>query len=527
MTQTHRAFILGLDGVPWDLIERWSDAGHLPTFARLRSEGATGPFQSTTPATTPVAWPSIATGVQADKHGIYGFQRLSRDYRQRMYTSSDFKQPCLWDILTPAVVANVPMTYPPAEIDGTVVTGMMTPSIDDQFTYPPEFRETLLEAIPDYRISLQWDEYADRKEAFIEELDRLVDSRRRLMSLLLDTAPDWRLFFFVYTAPDRLQHLFWDEAVLLEHYQVLDDILADAMEAAEEAGASLFVVSDHGFGPTSKFVYVNRLLADAGYLTERIPTTGIYGFLSKLGLRRSAVQRLLERIGLDDTRLLSLLPRRVVDSVATKIPGDHALYDVDFSRTTAFVHDSGALYVNDTERFEDGVVDPEHIPEIKAALVKLFESVRDTNGEPALEIGDGEILFPTDPDAPDLIVNGTPLYQTRNSLADSVFGDPGGTAAGHLHEGIFLAWGPDIAAGTTPDAATVYDLVPTVLQTVGEPIPANTDGRVLTEIFEQESVSATTPIERKEYVPKPKADGPAGANFEDVEDRLRGLGYLS
>ena len=132
-----RAFVLGVDGVPWYLIERWAEAGELPHFAELFETGSVGPLASTTPATTPLAWPSIATGVTPDKHGIYGFQKLSPEYTHQMYLSDDIEQPELWDVLSPALVGNVPMTYPANEIDGAMVTGMMTPDLEGRFTHPP------------------------------------------------------------------------------------------------------------------------------------------------------------------------------------------------------------------------------------------------------------------------------------------------------------------------------------------------------------------------------------------------------
>jgi len=78
--------------------------------------------------------------------------------------------------------------------------------------------------------------------------------------------------------------------------------------------------------------------------------------------------------------IVSTLPRALVDSVAEQIPGDHALYDVDYDRTIAFVHGAGNCYINDAERFEDGVVDPSQIPAIKDELTDLFESVTDDDG---------------------------------------------------------------------------------------------------------------------------------------------------
>jgi len=118
-------------------------------------------------------------------------------------------------------------------------------------------------------------EYADREGQFVADLESLVDNRTALLEKLQDRE-DWRLFFFVFTAPDRLQHLIWDEEVLLEWYQVFDDVIGDVMEYAAELDAVLNVVSDHGFGPNETIVSAAALLEREGYL-ERHASSGVRG----------------------------------------------------------------------------------------------------------------------------------------------------------------------------------------------------------------------------------------------------------
>ncbi len=516
--------MLGLDGVPWSLIERWSDEGELPNFARMREEGAAGSLESTRPPTTPLAWPSIATGVWPDKHGVYGFQNLSSSYSHRMYTSHDLAQPALWELVSPAVVGNVPMTYPATEVDGTLVTGMMTPSVDSEFAHPPEFAEEVRERIPDYRISLNYPDYADRLEEFPAAVDEMLDTRRELMRLLMERHDDWRLFFFVYTAPDRFQHLVWDEEKLRAHYRELDDLLGEVIEYVDERDADLYVVSDHGFGPIERLVYVNYYLEREGYLVER-DDAGTRGALASLGISRETVMGALNRVGVSEELLVSALPRSLVDSVAEQIPGDHALYDVDYDATIAFVHDAGNCYVNDTERFDDGIVPPSRVPEVKAELVDLFESVTDEDGERILDVFDGDDLFPTDERSPDLIVNGRGIYETRNAIADEPIGDTGSTVASHRAEGIVLCRGPSIEPDAELKGARVVDVAPTLLHGIGSAVPENADGRVLFDAFREDAAPARTKVERVE-VTRADRDGTVDDDFTDVEDRLKGLGYM-
>lgn len=519
-----RAFVLGLDGVPWDLVDDWVNDDELPNFARLVEEGAAGPLESTMPPTTALAWPTIATGTWADKHGVYSFREVQSDYTNRMNTSNDVARPELWDVLSPAVVGNVPMTYPADDIDGQLVTGMMTPEIGEGFTHPPELREEIETRIPDYEIGLSWEEYHDDHEAFREELAGLLDARERLLHQLMET-DDWRLFFFVFTAPDRLQHLIWDEDVLLDHYRRLDAMLGDVLDYVEDHGANLFVVSDHGFGPVETYVHTNTFLEREGYLTRKGGSGR--GTLEKLGFTKDRVLDALRSVGIDEDALYDHLPDELVDSVAAQVPGSHELYDVDFSETVAFTHGEGNLYINDTERFDEGVVAPDEVPAVKAEVKSRLEGLTDPKtGDTVLDVYDGDDVFETDDRSPDLVVRAREDegYLAGNSLTDSVFLDSRMDAS-HRKDGVFFAWGPSIEPGATPEDATVVDVAPTVLHSVGKPVSEDGDGEVLSEVFDARSEAAKRPVESHAY----SESGPGEAveaDFDDVESRLQGLGYM-
>lgn len=519
---TERAFVLGLDGVPWEKLRTWAIDGELPAFQRLFETGAAGPLLSTMPPSTPLAWPSITTGTWPDRHGVYAFQKLRSDYTHRMYTSRDVDQPSLWDVLSPSVVANVPMTFPASEIDGTMITGFLNNEPGDGFTHPPEFKDELLEAIPDYRIGLDWSEYRSQPGALQEPLDHLVTVRESLLKELM-TIDDWRLFFFTFTAPDRLQHLIWDEDVLLAHYQRLDEILANVMEYVSENEGSLFVVSDHGFGPIDKRVNVNTVLEQAGYLGRK-ETNGLRRILDRIGFDRDRLLQVLGAVGVSAETIANRLPERLVDTVAENTPGEHGLYDVDFTETEAFVHGIASVYVNDTDRFDHGIVPSSEIDRVKSEIQVVFEDLTDpTTGEQVFTVHDGAELFSRDPWAPDLVLD-SDRYTARTALEDDLFTDCDGLVADHRSEGLFMAWGPDIAAGTRVDV-TVVDVLPTVLHTVGEPVPVDIDGQVVKGLYAKDSAPANDPIERYDYEERTGTE-PTHENFDDVTERLQGLGYM-
>jgi predicted AlkP superfamily phosphohydrolase/phosphomutase len=532
-----RAFVLGLDGIPWDRLQTWIDEGHLPNFDRLLSEGASGPLRSTRPASTPLAWPSIATGVWPDKHGLYGFRRITREHGRELYQSSDVRTPSLWDMLTPAVAGNVPMTYPARDIDGKMVTGLLTPEINDRFAHPPSLKDDIERRIPDYEIELYYEEYHDRRDEFPAAIESVLEKRRELLSLLMEEE-DWRLFFFVFTEPDRLQHLMWRDDALVQHYRLLDSLLGDVMRYVEEHDANLYVVSDHGFGGIDKFACANSLLEMHGLL-RRKSLGGPRNALDRLGVNKERLLGVLDTLDIDMKTVMNYLPGDVVDSVAQQVPGDHHLYDVDFSQTRAFVHDPGLVYINDTERFDNGIVTPDRVPALKRRLLRAFEEATDPDtGEPIFEVYDGVEVYPNDDRAPDVIVEGAPGYEIRSRLTDRLTVPAEKLEASHRPDGIFFAWGPDVEAGASVDDATVVDVAPTLLHAAGEPIPKNADGRVLSELFESGSEPAEADVRSVEYrqnggtVETDDSTSGAGSkgddedDFEDVQERLRGLGYM-
>lgn len=479
-TDRSRSFVLGFDGVPWTLLSRWTNEGHLPNFQRLFENGAAGPLTSTTPATTAIAWPSITTGVRPDKHGVYAFRRIASDYTQRLNTNTDIRQPRLWDLLSPAIVGNVPITYPARGINGVMVAGMMAPTTDEGLAYPADLAVEIESEYPDYRVELDWSEYFGQQEQFLDDLDATLEARRELMRSLMDSE-DWELFFYVFIEPDPLQHLIWDETVLLKYYERFDRILGEVMEYVANRDANLFVVSDHGFGPVSWIVNLNVILERNGYFTRK-EEEGTRGVFRSLGVDKDLVRSTLDRLNLGEL-VFRNVPQPVIDAFATRIPGENRLYDVDFPNTTAFTFGFGNLYVNDAERFVDGPVDPADRAALKDEIADVLANVRDqATGEQLLDVHDGAKLFPADRRAPDLVIQGIDDVEAGTDLADNVISDAGEKSGDHRNEGVFLAWGPDIARTEVSDAS-VIDVAPTVLRGSGAPIPEHVDGRVL-DIFE-------------------------------------------
>lgn len=68
-----KVFVLGCDGMDPKLVRKLMDAGRMPNFAKLASEGGFWPLITSIPPQSPVAWSNFITGADPGVHGIFDF----------------------------------------------------------------------------------------------------------------------------------------------------------------------------------------------------------------------------------------------------------------------------------------------------------------------------------------------------------------------------------------------------------------------------------------------------------------------
>lgn len=153
-----RLIFLGLDGLDPELTETWMAEGKLPNLSRLRDQGSYRRLRTTCPALSPVAWSTFATGVNPAKHNIFDF--LNRDLRsyapelssakvrpaRRVLRIGKFEIPLerptvemrrksepFWKILdrhgVTSTILRVPVTFPPDDFGGRLLSAMSTPDL--------------------------------------------------------------------------------------------------------------------------------------------------------------------------------------------------------------------------------------------------------------------------------------------------------------------------------------------------------------------------------------------------------------
>ncbi|MEM8961265.1 MAG: alkaline phosphatase family protein [Acidobacteriota bacterium] len=64
--------IIGLDGLTWNVIDPMVEEGKLPTFARLRANGAWAHLETHPLGSSPLIWNAISTGRPPTEHGVLG-----------------------------------------------------------------------------------------------------------------------------------------------------------------------------------------------------------------------------------------------------------------------------------------------------------------------------------------------------------------------------------------------------------------------------------------------------------------------
>jgi predicted AlkP superfamily phosphohydrolase/phosphomutase len=246
------------------------------------------------------------------------------------------------------------------------------------------------------------------------------------------------------------------------------------------------------------------------------------------GLTPATAYQWISRLGLQNTIA------RVSKKARNDIVGKFLSFDsVDWSRTVAYsMGHVGQVYLNRIGREPHGIVpDAEYDTRLREVIDALAD-LRDESGRPIVtKIIPGREAYHGDyaglgPDLhlvlDDYAMIACPLFATDGRvMTRQIRGDSGC----HRREGIFIARGPAIRRGVDLPEASILDLAPTILHLLGEPVPRVMDGRALVEafvapgdvVFSGDGASVHT--------------APAAAGFSDdesaqIEERLRGLGYL-
>lgn len=314
----------------------------------------------------------------------------------------------------------------------------------------------------------------------------------------------WDLFFILFTGTDWIQHLIFDKLINLSDGKVVDEAIEYYKDIDRYIGwflenipkdTIIFVMSDHGFKSFNGSFFINEWLKNEGYL-----------FLKYSSKTKVAPHKFSE--GIEDARsskrfnipffLLKILKKfewalPVYRKIRPFLKFEIDLnYEPILEKSDAFClsTESRGIYINDEKRFRDGKVTQAEYEKIRTELIKKLRHLEAPDKSVPLfrnifkkeDIYSGNIS-----NAPDIILE-LNNYIICSNFYMSIFENRKTIHTNnHDSDGIFMASGPGIKKGNEIKDAKIYDLAPTILHIFGLPIPNDMDGRVLTEIFEQDS----------------------------------------
>ncbi len=534
-----KTVIIGLDGATFDLIRPLAQAGRLPVLERLMREGAHAPLRSTILPNSFPGWSSCTTGTSEGMHGVFSpFIKNPASYAVRAMSGRDIQTQHIWDFLSAeqgrSIVINIPTTYPPEPLNGVMVTGMLTPSLASEFTYPQRLKSDLLSALPDYLI--EPGRHPD-KHARLREFQRATEGHERVAHYLLERY-EWDFLMLVFSVLDRAQHDFWADMdtshprhdphtppefrrFIEQTYEQLDAAIGRLLERLPTE-VRVLIVSDHGFCSELFEVRVNELLASAGLLAFKSPA------LRRPRARMKSLREKVSRRLFTKAQNGNVLDRKVAY-------GSAFLDEIDWPRTRAYFAQDKGVWVNLAGREPHGIVRENEFAsvaeEARAALVALvsphdaepvFETVlrreEAFNGLWAHRLPDVVMTVRRD----EYVYNERPGYSDVIVSADSTTGT-------HAKDGILIAWGKGIQAGTPfTSPPQLRDIGATALASLGCALTEDMDGRALTELFANGCTltrRGSSYRQTGEEAAHMEAVYQAGEE-EQIKERLRALGYI-
>ena len=492
-----KIIVIGLDGATWELLKPLIEDGELNNLNELINEGIWANLISTFPYTTGPAWTSFSTGKNPGKHGIFDFVTL-KEGNLVLNKSKDIKCSTLQDILSNNgfnnIIISLPLSFPPPNsFKGIMISDFLYP-IKSIF---PKSKEKYLKdfkVIPD----------------FIKKGNNLLEDMIKTSIIQTNTAKNlfleekWHYFFFLFQNTDWVCHLFWEDIInmtskgkkALEIFKIADDFIGWIKNQMKNNDL-LFIISDHGFGTHRFMVNINRILKNKGFLKTKLVAYDPNESFSK---HHKSMLNLKYRRLFNIKNVRKILSNPLVNLMFNFIgnlknsvfaPGIDFLFKsmfhvpfykeiIDFENSLAYIPTSGWMGICINKRNN-----------IKNHLIKIFKNLKFNNHHvfkavlSNTEIYSGKysnlgpdiLLFPDGFFISDLLPN-------RNS--NEIFtlkSDP----AFHKLKGIFIAYGNQIKRGIKMNDFSIYDVAPTILHAFDLRIPSDVDGRVLKEIYKEES----------------------------------------
>ena len=489
-------------------------------------------------------------------------------YEFQPVDSHSYHGKTLWEVIGEqgkrVAVLNVPMTHPAYPVRGVLVSDFLLATTKGEKSHPPgllgeiekRFGPYPTETVPPYFAGRYSEEGIGR---FLQEYREAMHYKLQVARYLLERdRPDFLMLHLF--GNDQICHWLWHllddrhpkhqggETKKLverihEYYRAFDEEVGKLMETTGEE-VSLFVVSDHGFGPVYRSIDFNTWLYQEGYLAlKKRPSTGLRRLFWKMGL---TPQALMERdwfLRLATGIFLRLKKKRPAGNV-DDLKQAHALLrlflsfrDIDWSRTRAFSpFGFGQIRIHVRGQWSQGCVSEGQ--EYETTRQEIIERLRTLKDPETGEVVDGVVLTKEEVyrgdfarEAPDLLfipVNGKYRPKSTGFSSRNVFSSSGWMTGIHKMNGILIGRGKPLNRGRRLEGTRITDVFPSLLALMRLEIPGDGDGRIPEGLFTEEFLRAN-PVRWGAGSPQTRERSPQKGGEEEareVMERLRSLGYL-
>jgi len=484
-----KTIIIGLDGASFELIDPWIKQGALPNIASIKRDGIWADMESVLPPVTSPNWKCFSTGRNPGKLGIFWWENIDWTNRRVYYpTARKSENKEIWDYIGDAGmkvgIIGMPNTYPPKKVNGFLVAG--GPDAQEQgFTYPAELEKELKKQgwrnNPQEMLSIA-------REKSSQETHEIIDRHFKIANILRDKYELDFLMVAVFHS-NSLQHFLWNAPETKKAWEIIDKQIGEFVKQDSD----IIVMSDHGSNKITEVFNINTWLEQEGYLSLNLKITSI---IYRLGITRRNLITLLSQVKARSA-IRKLVPNSLWERLYAEIPNETGeimkkakTSKVDWKKSKALASGQGPIYLNPRNKDNDRLK-----KEIKQKLENL---VSPSTGDKIVEkvyskeeIYHGKYLN----EAPDLIIDQAKGVHIPGGIGQrGIFDSPQRWKAENKKIGLFMAYGPNIKKAGKIDNISILDLAPTILHLMNITIPNDMDGRVLKEIFRENSLPAKSEV---------------------------------
>lgn len=519
---TRRVLMIGLDACDIELLKLWATEGSLPVIHSLMEKGRWGELDTISEVSHTAVWPSIITGTNPGKHGIYNIYQVEAGSNKVFRINAKHcVQPPFWKRLDSSgkkcIIIDVPFDYVTKTFSGIQITEWGSwVRYTDREGKPAHIWQELTHrfGIPpiENEASVQWFD-ADLLTRLRDWLITGIEKKKEAVKWLINSR-EWDFFFVFFPEVHPAGHFFWHlhdenydlfsshpskkpENYLKEIYQGVDNAIGQIIPYLNEEDVLFIVSGDHMGSSYSGWHLLPQILAR---LDLMVSGNGNFHAGSGGGVsNRNDLSR----------RLRNMVPEKIRRRVSRALPMSirYKMWQrwttatLDWSSTKVFYVPNdcqGHLRINLKGREPTGIVEPGREYDELCLKIRnqLEEIINPVNGRRAVKqvIRTDQVFYGhLTQNLPDLLVVWDESAEITTELYSKQIGTvmnvstayelPPYFVGNHKGPGFVILLGGEITAGRLGDNHHIYDIAPTVLSLFQSSIPDAMDGKIWKRLF--------------------------------------------